>query len=110
MVATHKQMMEHIAPETSRDDLHCVISDLYDQLTEYRIKHEVACSTLELVKERMDASQRALAAQCKQTKELERQRDELLAELLRVKEICLREVGIGIVNEVVIAAARKEKK
>ena len=87
MVATHKQMMEHIAPETSRDDLHCVISDLYDQLTEYRIKHEVACSTLELVKERMDASQRALAAQCKQTKELERQRDELQASLYGLYEL-----------------------
>ena len=37
---------------------------------------------------------------------LERQRDELLAELLRVKDICLREVGIGIVNEVVIARVK----
>lgn len=37
---------------------------------------------------------------------VEQQRDELLAELLRVKEICLRECGIGIVNEVVIARAK----
>ena len=44
---------------------------------EYRIKHEVACSTLELVKERRDAVQRALAAQCKHTKDLEAERDEL---------------------------------
>lgn len=34
------------------------------------------------------------------------QRDELLAELLRVKDICLREAGVGIVNEVVIANAK----
>lgn len=36
----------------------------------------------------------------------ERQRDDLLDELLRVKEICLRECGIGIVNENVIASAK----
>lgn len=41
--------------------------------------------------------------------QLKQQRDELLAELLRVKEICLREVGIGIVNEVVIASMKKSK-
>ncbi len=35
-----------------------------------------------------------------------RQRDELLAELLRVKEICLSECGLGIVNEVVIASVK----
>lgn len=34
---------------------------------------------------------------------VEKQRDDLLAELLRVKEICLRECGVGIVNETVIA-------
>lgn len=38
--------------------------------------------------------------------EVRKQRDELLAELLRVKEICLRECGVGIVNEVVIASAK----
>ena len=41
--------------------------------------------------------------------QLKQQRDELLAELLRVKEICLPEVGIGIVNEVVIASMKKSK-
>lgn len=30
-------------------------------------------------------------------------------ELLRVKEICLREVGVGIVNEVVLAKIREVK-
>ncbi len=34
---------------------------------------------------------------------------ELLAELLRVREICLRECGIGIVNEVVIASVKEMK-
>lgn len=34
------------------------------------------------------------------------QRNSLLAELLRVKEICLRECGIGIVNEIVISNAK----
>ena len=38
--------------------------------------------------------------------ELEKQRDTLLAALLRVKEICLRECGIGIVNEVVIDSVK----
>ena len=53
---------------------------------EYRIKHEVACSTLELVKERRDAVQRALAAQCKHTKDLEAERDELLALVIRYRK------------------------
>lgn len=42
-------------------------------------------------------------------KDLRKQNDELLAELERVKEICLRELGIGIVNEVVLAKARGDK-
>ena len=35
------------------------------------------------------------------------QRDELLAELERVKEFCLREVGNGVVDERVIAKAKE---
>lgn len=75
MTAPYKQICEHVfSGEPSRDDL-------INQLTEYRTKHEIACSTLELVKERRDAAQRALAAQCKYTKELEAERDELKAEI-----------------------------
>ena len=38
--------------------------------------------------------------------ELEKQHGELLAELIRVRDICLREFGVGIVNEVVIVRAK----
>ena len=55
--------------------------------------------SLEVAYDNLLAQLKAVQAEC----------DELLAELLRVKEICLREVGIGIVNEVVIAATRKEQ-
>ena len=65
MTAPYKQICEHVfSGEPSRDDL-------ISQLTEYRIKHEVACSTLERVRGQRDAAQSALAAQCKHTKELE---------------------------------------
>lgn len=62
------------------------IEELEAERDEYRIKHEVACSTLELVKERRDAVQRALAAQCKHTKDLEAERDELLALVIRYRK------------------------
>lgn len=44
-----------------------------------------------------------LAALEAEKKDAERTVTELLAELLRVRQICLREVGVGIVDEVVIA-------
>lgn len=54
---------------------------------------------LELIKQRDEL----LAALEAEKKDAERTVTELLAELLRVKQICLREVGVGIVDEVVIA-------
>ena len=56
-----------------------------------------------------DLNDAMLDRQAKEIARLTTQRDELLAELLRVKEICLRECGIGIVNEVVIASIKESK-
>ena len=63
-----------------------------------------ACEGIDTLILEMD--QPAFVALLNERTEFKRQRDELLAELLRVKEICLREVGIGVVNEVVIANAK----
>ena len=38
--------------------------------------------------------------------QLRQEKAELVEELLRVKDICLRECGIGIVNEVILAKVR----
>lgn len=58
------------------------IAELERQLVEYRTKHEVACSTLDIVKEQRTAAQNALSEQCKETKRLERQ-NEVLREALQ---------------------------
>jgi hypothetical protein len=45
-------------------------SELRRQLADIQLKHEVACSTLEVVKDQRTVAQRALAAQCEETERL----------------------------------------
>lgn len=49
---------------------------IQDQLTEYKVKHEVACSTINLLQKKCDIRGKALSLQCKETKELRQQLDE----------------------------------
>jgi hypothetical protein len=65
---------EHLFPENTYKS----------RLSELRVKHEVACSTLEIVKEQRTIAQRALAAQCEETKRLR-----AAVELSRAKQAAL---------------------
>ena len=90
----------------------------YDELIE-RLEKEFRITEIGLIGDSLNAikeliEQRDLAMADaryfeKQRNKVTKQRDELLAELLRVKEICLRECGIGIVNEAVIANVKESK-
>lgn len=66
------------------------IAKLKQALVDVRVKHEVACSTLEIAKEQRTIAQRALAYQCEETKRLR-----AAVELSRAKQAAQPQVSDG---------------
>ena len=86
---------------------------IQDQLTEYRIKHEIACSTINLLQKKCDVRGKALSLQCKETKELQQQladsqkREVMLRDALEYHQAQTR--PIQRTEEALAATAAKEQ-
>jgi len=81
-------------------------TELERQLADSHVKHEVACSTLEIVKVQRTAAQKALAAQCEEMKQLQRELAERDADARRYLQ--LRDHAAGQFEHPIVVSQHHE--